>query len=440
MEASDPSTTRDGFTSAADSPTAGDGKAVLGSGHVRALSRVSAALCGLSDLQAVLRVGLDSVFDLLEGTVAGILLLDEDSQTLRYHIAYGLPRGTIDETVIRVGEGMAGQVVQSGKAILLEDASLVPDAARDGLASTEVPPEQMKALASIPLRSRNRLFGAINVASRLPRRFGRDDMFVLYSIGEQMGVAIERAEVYDQLRKGRETYQQLARYCLVAEDEERRRIVRDLHDETSQAISALALNMRALVEMAEMSGQSPPFVEQIRKVEAMAQRTAQELTRIMNDLRPTLLDSAGLVPAIRRLAEENLHLHGIETAVEINGTCPRLASEVEANIFRLAQSAIMNIVLHAEATKTWIVVDCGDERLDLRIRDNGRGFDASKITGIDEQTGRGRGLVTMEERATLLGGAIRFESAPGKGTTIVAEIPLKGLADAQDSSSCSRRP
>jgi signal transduction histidine kinase len=438
MNASGPSPTEDSM-GASDSPSvAGGPEAILGSGHVRALSRVSAALCGLSDLHAILRVGLDSVFDLLEGSVAGILLLDEGSQTLRYHIAYGLPREAIEQTILRVGEGMAGKVVDTGRAVLLEDASLDRDAPRDGLASATTPLEEMKALVSIPLRSRNRVFGAINVASRLPHRFGGDDMFVLYSIGEQMGVAIERAEAHEQLKKGRETYQQLAQYCLVAEDEERRRIVRDLHDETSQAISALALNLRALADMAEMSAQSPQFVDRIRKVEAMAQRTAQELTRIMNDLRPTLLDSAGLVPAIRRLAEENLHLHDIQVSVEVSGSCPRLASEVEANIFRLAQSAIMNIVLHAEATRTWITIGCDQEDLTLRIRDNGRGFEVRKITGIDRDTGRGRGLVTMEERAKLLGGSIKFESAPGKGTTIVAKVPLKGSVDVQDSSSRSR--
>lgn len=410
----------------------------FGSAHLRALSRVSAALCGLSDLHAILRVGLDSVFDLLEGAVGGILLVDEDSQTLRYHIAHGLPRQVVDETSLEVGEGVAGRVVSTGRAILIEDISLGSDAAGDGLATGEIPTPDFKALASIPVRSRHRIFGAINACSRVPRCFGSDDMYVLHSIGEQMGVAIERAEVLEQLKEGRETYQRLARYCLVAQDEERRRIARELHDETSQSISALALNMRALVELAEMSGQNQDLVERLKKVESMAQQTAHELTRIINDLRPALLDSAGLVPAIRRFAQENLQPHGVEVSVEVHGTFPHLAPEVEANLFRFSQGALTNIARHAEARTASVVMDCDQQHLKLCISDDGKGFDITKITGIDEKTGRGRGLFAMKERIRLLGGSCDVVSVPGQGTTVTADIPVGGIGDAQDTSLGSR--
>ena len=410
----------------------------LRSAHLRALSRVSAALCGLSDLQAILRVGLDSVYDLLRGAVGGILLIDEDTQTLRYRIAYGLPPQAIEDTTLAVGEGIAGRVADTGRAFLLEDISLDSNAAKASLETGEFPLEGLRALASIPLRSRHRIFGVINVASREPRSFSTDDIYVLHSIGEQMGVAIERAEVHQQLTTGRETYQRLARYCLVAQDDERRMIARELHDETSQSISAIALNLRALVEMAEMSGENPELVERIRKVEHMAQQTAQELTRITNHLRPALLDSAGLVPAIHRYAEERLQPQGVEVSVEVRGTLPRIAPEVEASLFRFAQGALSNIGRHAQATAVSIVMDSTGEGFVLRISDNGRGFDVSKVTGIDEKTGRGRGLVTMKERIRLVGGSCDVQSVPGKGTTIVAKIPIKDVGDAQDTSPSSR--
>lgn len=414
------------------------GEESLGSAHLRALSRVSAALCGLSDMHAVLRVGLDSVFELLEGAVGGILLVDEDAQTLRYHITHGLPRETVEETTVAVGEGIAGRVVSTGRAILVDDFSLVSNVVEEGLATAEIPSQEIKALVSIPLRSGHRVFGAINAASRVPQRLGSDDMYVLHSIGEQMGVAIERAEVLEQLKRGRETYQRLARYCLVAQDDERRRIARELHDETSQSISALALNMRALVELADRSGQNQELVERLKKVESMAQQTAHELTRIINDLRPALLDSAGLVPAIRRFAQENLQSQGVDVTVEINGTFPRLDPAVEANLFRFTQGALMNIVWHAEAQKASIVMDCEEEQLTVRIQDDGKGFDVASVTGIDEKTGRGRGLFAMKERVRLLGGNCKVGSVPGEGTTITAEIPLKDVGNAQDTSPSSR--
>jgi signal transduction histidine kinase len=272
----------------------------------------------------------------------------------------------------------------------------------------------MRALASIPVRSRHRIFGAINAVSEVTRQFSDDDLYVLHSIGEQMGVAIERAEVLEQLRRGRENYQRLARYCLVAQEEERRRISRELHDETSQSISALALSLRALVEMAEASGQSKESIERIKKVESLAQQTAYELTRIINDLRPGLLDSAGLVPAIRRFAQEHMQLQEVDVSVEVRGHIPRLAPEVESNLFRFVQGAVSNVARHAEARTLKIAIDCGEDQLTLRLRDDGRGFDISKITNIDEKTGRGRGLFAMKERIRLLGGSCKVESVPGQ--------------------------
>jgi signal transduction histidine kinase len=408
-------------------PAAESGEASLGSVQLRALSRVSAALCGLSDLDAILRVGLDSIFDLLQGAFGGILLLDEETQTLHYRIAHGLSPADVEGTKLKIGDGIAGKVVDTGRVVLLEDISKDPAATKDDLVITE----GLKAFVSIPLRAGHRIFGAINVASRIPHHFGKDDIYVLCSIGDQMGIAIERAEVYEQLRKGRETYQRLARHFLLAQEEERRRIARELHDETSQSMSALALHLRALLELAEMSGYSPDFVERVRKVESMAGQTARELSRVINDLRPALLDSVGLVPAIRRFAQDNLQPHGIELSVEATGARPLLPPEVEVALFRFAQGAITNIVRHANAKTVAIALECGPDQMTLRISDDGQGFDVSGITGI-EDTGRGRGLYAMRERVSLLGGRFVVDSAPDAGTTVVATVPIGGVDDAQD--------
>jgi signal transduction histidine kinase len=419
------------------SPAAGAGRVgpggeegSLGSPHLRALSRVTAALCGLSDLDAVLRVGLDSICDVLREAVGGVLIIDEETQTLHYRIAQGLPDRALEEITLVPGEGIAGRVVDTGRAILIEDLSVESDPSKEGAAVAEFMIDDLRALASIPLRSRQKVFGAIHVATRRPRGFSGDDVCLLHSIGEQMGVAIERAEVLEQLTQGREVYQHLARHYLIAQDEERRRLARELHDETSQSLSALTLNIRAAVETAEMLDQEQELIEKMKKLESMAQQTAQELSRIINDLRPALLDSAGLLPAIRRFAEDKLQPQGIDIVIDVRGTLPRLAPEVEATLYRFAQGAISNIARHAQAKQLSIVVDCGDRMLSLRIIDDGRGFDVSTVTGIDETTGRGRGLFAMQERIRLLGGSCRVESAPGEGTTVVADIPSGGVGDA----------
>jgi signal transduction histidine kinase len=115
--------------------------------------------------------------------------------------------------------------------------------------------------------------------------------------------------------------------------------------------------------------------------------------------------------------------------MDVRGNLPHLAPEIEATLYRFAQGAISNVARHAEAKKLSVVVECGDRSLSVRIIDDGRGFDVSTVTGIDETTGRGRGLFAMQERISLLGGSYRVESAPGEGTTVVAEIPIDGVVD-----------
>jgi signal transduction histidine kinase len=200
----------------------------------------------------------------------------------------------------------------------------------------------------------------------------------------------------------------------------------------------MSLNLRVLVELAEASGQSPELVDRMKKIEALAQQTAFELTRIINDLRPALLDSAGFVPAIRRFAQEHLQLQGVDVSVEVSGVFPRLAPEVEASLFRFIQGAVSNIARHAEARTVSIAMDCREDSLMLRLRDDGRGFDISQITDIDEKTGRGRGLFAMKERIRLLGGSCKVESVPGEGTTVMAEIPLKEIGHVHDTNPHSR--
>jgi len=148
-----------------------------------------------------------------------------------------------------------------------------------------------------------------------------------------------------------------------------------------------------------------------------------EISRLIADLRPALLDTLGLVPAIRQYAETSLHPLDINVSVEIKGVDRRLPPEVEAGLFRWTQGAIGNIAQHSKAKNATIVLEYGDDKLFLRIRDDGQGFDVSKITDIEE-SGRGRGVFSMKERVGLLGGTCAIESQLGQGTTVWARVPI----------------
>jgi len=400
-----------------------------------ALSRVSAALSGLWDLDAILRVALDNVLDIMNGTIGGILLLDEQNQTLSYRVHQGLSTKYVEEMRIHLGEGVAGRVAESGKSILLEDISTEIHTVQPDLVSAE----GIKAFISVPLRAKDKVLGVVNVASRAPRSFTRNDMHLLHSIGDQLGVAIEQATLYERLRRARERYRQLARQTLVAQEEERKRIARELHDETSQALSGLALQLQALVDIAEMSGsQDTEFVVKLKNVQSLVVQVHNETSRLIADLRPALLDTLGLVPAIRQYAVASLGSLGMNVSVEIKGTDRRLPPEVEAGLFRWTQGAIGNIAQHSRAKNTTIILEYRDEEIFLSVRDDGQGFDVLKVTEIEDD-GRGRGVFSMKERVGLLGGTCSIESRPGQGTTVWARVPISwGIEDAKNKSTGGR--
>ena len=340
-----------------------------------------------------------------------------------------------EEVRLGLGEGIAGKVAQSGRSILLEDISLEPSAARPEW----IVREGLKAFLSVPLRAKDNVLGVMNVASHVPHRFTKRDVHLLHSIGDLLGVAIEEARLYEQLSKSRERYRELARQILLAQEEERRRIARELHDETSQTLSGLALNLQVLIEMAEIVGiQDAEFKARLEKAHSLAIQISTEVGRLIADLRPTLLDTLGLIPAIRQHAETTLTPLGVNVSFEFEGVTKSLPAEVEMGLFRWAQGAIGNIMQHAQARNAAISLRREGDELVLCITDDGKGFDASQLTGIDER-GRGAGLFSMKERVGLLGGSCSVQAQSGQGTTAAARIPITwGTADAKDKSTSGR--
>jgi signal transduction histidine kinase len=390
-----------------------------------ALSRVSAALSGLWDLDAILEVALDNVLNIMNGSIGGILLLDEETQTLSYRVSHGLSDKYAAEMRLSLGEGISGRVAQSGKAILLEDISADPRVARPDL----VRPEGLKAFISVPLRAKDRVLGVINIASHIPRHFNTDDMHLLHAVGDQLGVAIEQSRLYERLREARERLRKLARQNLVAEEEERRRIARELHDETSQSLTGISLQLQALIEMSRISGnQDTEFVTGLNKVQVLTVQVHKEVSRLISDLRPALLDTLGLVSAVRQHAESRLQAMEINVSVETKGTERRLPSDVEAGLFRLVQGALGNVVQHSKAKNTTITLEYQPEELLLSISDDGQGFNVSEITDVEE-SGRGRGLFSMRERIGSLGGTSGIDSEIGVGTAVWARVPIGQAID-----------
>jgi len=202
-----------------------------------------------------------------------------------------------------------------------------------------------------------------------------------------------------------------------AQEEERKRIARELHDETLQNLIVISRQLEKITSSDALWEESHEVVRDIKK---QIETAVQEMRRFSHDLRPSVLDDLGLLPALELLADD-LETNGINTAFEVVGVARRLQPEVEVMLFRIAQEAVRNIWRHSEASAAELSIEFTDGLLRMSIKDNGKGFKSPHRTGDLASLGK-LGLVGMQERANFLGGALLLKSEPGNGTQIVVEV------------------
>lgn len=385
-----------------------------------ALSHISSTVLERWNLDAVLRISLDIALETVNGTIGGILLLDEENGALFYRMQRGLSAKYAEKMRLNPGEGIAGMVAQTGQPMLLQDISRDPRVHYADL----VRMEGLRSFASVPVKTTDRVIGVMNIASRMPGQFSEGDLYLLTSIGHQIGIAIEQARLYEHLAAASDRYQSLLQRALTAQEEERKRIARELHDETSQLLTSLALSLQAVIGLAEAHGiDDSQLMDKLKRAHSHAVQAGTEVVRLMKELRPTLLDELGMAAAIRRYAKDTLEPHGIAVATKFSGADKRLGPEIEVTLFRVAQGAVGNILKHSEGKNASITLECNDKECVLQVEDDGKGFDVKKVTGVDP-SGRGAGLFTMKERVKLVGGACHIDSRPRQGTKVFVRVPL----------------
>ncbi|HEX7625011.1 MAG TPA: histidine kinase [Anaeromyxobacteraceae bacterium] len=226
----------------------------------------------------------------------------------------------------------------------------------------------------------------------------------------------ELAQLNEQLRERDGQRQRLLRTVITAQEDERKRIARELHDETTQSLAVLTMGIETAAAAIKSGGPTPRLDE----VKALAVRTLEEVHRLILDLRPSVLDDLGLFSALRWYAERYLATRGIAVRCEVRELDRRLAPEVEIALFRIGQEAMNNIARHAKAESVLIQLGLDGKDLHIEIEDDGQGFDPA----VSPQDRPHYGLLGMRERAELLGGTAVIESSPGKGTRLEIRVPL----------------
>jgi signal transduction histidine kinase len=286
-----------------------------------------------------------------------------------------------------------------------------------------VPEDHEISWVVAPARRDGRTPAVVGVVWDPPRPLDQAHRDLLMSLAGLVGIAVENADLLESLRKKEESLQGLLRKTITAQEEERRRISRELHDETSQVLSALMMNIDLLESQIEAQVPAPAAPRgRVEAVKALAEEAARNLDKMMLDLRPALLDELGLIAALRWYVAQVSDLWGLP--IEFEGErLARLPEHVEVAAFRIVQEAVSNVVHHAQASKASVRVAALPNALRVEVTDDGVGFDVAEA-GARTRTGESVGLMGMRERAELAGGSLNVESARGRGTTVWAEIPL----------------
>jgi signal transduction histidine kinase len=369
--------------------------------QLESLNEIGNALATETDLERLLDLVARRLRELLDARLVTVLL-PAGADDLRFVAVAGEGGSDLIGRTMPRAASKSGRVIERGRSERVDSV----------LDDPEVDHEVVRRFGArtglwVPLVARGRAIGLLAAHDKLmpDARFTDNDLRLAETFGSRASVAVDLSQ-----RIARDAF----RRVVEAQELERRRLARELHDETGQALTSILLGLKSL-EDALGADDARAAVADLRE---LVVATLQDVRRLAVELRPKVLDDFGLVPALERLAESFADQTEIEVRFETGLGDERLAPEVETALYRIVQESLTNVVKHAHARVVSIVLARKTDAVALVIEDDGRGFDPA-----DTREG-GFGLEGMGERIGLLEGRLQVESRAGAGTTIVAEVPL----------------
>lgn len=276
-----------------------------------------------------------------------------------------------------------------------------------------------RGMLVIPLINDKYVLGCIALHWQIaPERIASQELAILSGITTQIGITLENVYLMEELREKEEMRGRLLERVISAQEEERKRIARELHDETGQILTVLMVNVELL--KTEQGSQSAEFEERLGEISSLLSKTMEDVHNLSLDLHPKILSEFGLAPAIRWYAKNHLERWEIGFGITGDDLDCNLSDKEEICLFRITQEAITNVIRHAQAQQVDIEIGADEKSIYLSIRDDGNGFDVNSHYGESCL-----GLKGMEERVHFLGGQIDISSEIGKGTEVFVNIPFK---------------
>lgn len=279
-------------------------------------------------------------------------------------------------------------------------------------------------MIGLPLTIQKQVIGSLVLVQprEQERQLVYDEFKLVLGIVQQLGLSIENVLLNQAAQQREKMLSELLHQVVGAQEAERQRIARELHDVTGQSLTAITLGLRGVEKM--LADEKPGLTKQIKELKLFGTNALSELRQFIANLRPPQLDDLGLVAALQWYIQAFEERHAIQVKFVVRGEQIRLPSEYETVLFRIAQEALINIAKHAKATQAAVRLELAPAQICVVIRDNGCGFNPEDVLG-GEVTYSGWGLLGIRERTLLLGGQVEIDSTIGSGTQVYVCIPMR---------------
>jgi signal transduction histidine kinase len=364
-------------------------------------------------VDSVLEAALDRLMELLKADSGTIYLLDEGNDTLEMRSVRGDLASDLTTLAkrVQVHHTPMQRVLESGEPLFLEDISQAHE--YPSQISEILQREGYASWVCVPITAQAEVLGTMCLSSRGKHALNPNYIQFLYAIGNVIGIGISNRQLLDSLALKEGQLRNALHRAVQIQEEERKRLARELHDGASQALTSILIRLRAL----DAEDDHEILSDRLESLRYLTAETLEELRRLSLDLRPAALDNLGIVPALRWFTKRSSESSGLNIKLNSPDHLDRLPSEMEITLYRIAQEAITNTIRHAQATSINIKLERGAHCMWLTIEDDGQGFEMERrINGL--------GLVGIQERIALLDGSMKIDSSPGHGTKLWIEIPF----------------
>jgi len=386
--------------------------------ELSAMVEMARILDSTMDLNRMLSDALYQVVHSLEASCCSVIFLKRPDGKLELAGKYQRPNAPEPTTELPLMRTMANTIESEGPLGVGMDGEVQP---LDQAAFSEG--KTYRTLA-VPLHAKGHLLGVSAITSlREDAPLGWNELHLLIAFSQQVAASVENARLYQVLQQREAQLAELVRQIVNAQEAERQRIARELHDETGQKLTALAMGLAA-VETHLSSGELQRVAGLVHDLRDLTDQSITELRNVMANLRPSQLDDLGLVPALHWYVQQYQARHpDIDIILTAEPKVQRLPTEYKTVLFRVTQEALTNVARHAHATRVEITLSQQRNAVYLDVADNGVGFDMNTPTRCDG--GKGWGLVGIRERVAAVAGKCTVTSQKGRGTRISVELPLR---------------